>query len=259
MLLMLTTDPRLPVVDEIAWAAAHGFGGVELALGAPAAAPEADIWPAARGALAVAGLAVVVRAPGYLCVENPAPAIRQAALDELRRCADVAAALGAPVLSTPFRGWPAHLPDAVGYEYTKQLYEILLRHAAGQGVAVALENSADNAHQIKRFREVFHRLPGLRLHYNIGRGHVGTAQSLTREYLFALSDRLAHVSLSDNDGQRDDRLPLGAAVDGVSVLRELQTLRSFRYDGRLALDVAGDHRWAAASAEIVAELWPQAA
>ncbi len=255
---MLTTDPRLPALEEIAWAAAHGFAGVELALGAPAAAPEADIWPAARQALADSGLAAVVRVPPYLCVENPTPAIRQAALDEMRRCADVAAALGAPLLSTPFRGWPAHLSDAVGYEYTKQLYEILLRHAADQGVAVALENSADNAHQLKRFREVFHRLPALRLHYNIGRGHVGTAQSLTREYLFALADRLAHVSLSDNDGRRDDRLPLGAAVGGVNLLRELQTLRSFRYDGSLALDIAGDHRWAAASAEIVREMWSRA-
>ncbi|MCB0185511.1 MAG: hypothetical protein KDE31_14685, partial [Caldilineaceae bacterium] len=95
--------------------------------------------------------------------------------------------------------------------------------------------------------------------YHMGHGNVGTLQSMTREYLFALADRLAHVRISDNDGQTNAYLPLGApASGGLDLRRDLQTLRSFRYDGTLALQIAGARRWAQGSATYLRELWDAA-
>src|SRR5690606_29940757 len=99
-------------------------------------------------------------------------------------------------------------------EYYRQMYDILIRHGANQEVAVALENRPDNRHQLKHFREIFHRLPDLKLLFDIGHGNIKTAKSMTRDYLFALSDRLVHVHLSDNAGQEDDHLPIGAPKQG---------------------------------------------
>ena len=259
MQLGLVTNPRHQLRDEIRWLTDNGFGMIDLTLEAPHAAPESVKWSELQPLLADSGLTVVCRAAAYLPLESPAPLVRQAALDEVRRAIDVAATVGATLCTVRFRGWPAHLEEATGYEYYRQLFGVVLNHGNERGVAVALENRPENQHQLKWFREIFHRLPALKLVYHMGHGNVGTLQSMTREYLFALADRLAHVRISDNDGQTNAYLPLGApASGGLDLRRDLQTLRSFRYDGTLALQIAGARRWAQGSATYLRELWDAA-
>ena len=260
MQLAFVTNPRSSLATEIEWAAGNGFSTVDLALEAPAAAPESVKWAEVKTALAENGLQVTCRAATYLPLDNPAPLVRQAAMDEVRRAIDATAALGATICTVRFCGWPAHLDERTGYEYYRQLFGVILKHGQAQGVTVALENSPQNLHQLKYFREIFQRLPDLKLAYHIGHGNIQTMQSMTREYLFALADRLVHIRLSDNDGIHPQYLPFGAApTGGINLLRELQTLRSFRYDGAIALEIPGDRRWLLGSAQVVRELWPQAA
>lgn len=252
-------DPQRPLLEEIEWIAQNGFDYIDLTLEAPHAALEDTDWPTIRKAIDDAGLGVVCHAAPYLPIENPSPLVRQAALDELRRSIDAAAIVGATLCTTHFRGWPSHLSDTAGYEYYKQLYEILIRHGASKNVAIALENSIENRHQLKYFREIFHRLPSLKLLYDIGHGKIKTAKSMTRDYLFSLSDRLTHIHISDNDGEGDDHLPLGAPIKGsLNLGHELRSLRSFRYDGNITVEVFGDRRWLITSAEWVREEWEKA-
>lgn len=259
MQLGFVTNPRQSLAAEIAWAADNGLVLLDLALEAPAAAPESVKWAEVKTAIADRGLYVVCRAATYLPLDNPAPLVRQAALDELRRALDSTAAVGATLCTTRFCGWPTHLEERTGYEYYRQFLGVLLQHGQERGVAVALENSPQNLHQLKYFREIFQRLPDLKLAYHVGHGNIQTMQSMTREYLFALADRLAHVRISDNDGVHILHLPLGAAATGaLNLPRELQTLRSFRYDGTIALEVAGHRQWLSASAHLLAEMWTQA-
>ncbi len=256
MRLGVMNDPRRQLIEEIQWIAANGFDYIDLTLEAPAAALETTDWRSVSNALTASGLGVICHAAPYLPIENPSPLVRQAALDELRRSIDAAAILNATLCTTHFRGWPTHLADAAGYDYYRQMYEILIRHGANQGVVVALENSPENRHQLKYFREIFHRLPELKLLFDIGHGNIKTAKSMTRDYLFALSDRLAHVHISDNNGQADDHLPIGAPKqDGIDLGHELRGLRSFRYDGGITVEVFGDRRWLLASADLIRETW----
>lgn len=250
-------DPQRALLDEIRWVADNGFDFIDLALEAPGAALESTDWKSVRQAVADAGLGVICHAASYLPVENPSPKVRQAALDEWRRSVDAAHLLGAQLCTVRFRGWPAYLSEKAGYEFVRQLYAIVLQHGAERGIDVAVENSPRNQHQLKYFREIFHRLPSLKLLYDIGHGNVGTsAPHTTRDYLFALSERLVHVHISDNDGRADDHLPLGApAAGGIDVRRELQTLQSFGYDGTITVQVWGDRRWLLASADRIREEW----
>lgn len=252
----LITDPKKPLADDLAWVAGAGFAFAEVRLEPPGAALESTEWRAVAQSVADLGIGVICRAPDWLPLASPSPLARQAALDELRRSIDAAALLGAPLIAGEFAGWPAHLSEAAGYEYCRQAYGIVLRHAEQQGIAFGLANRAENRHQLKYFREIFHRLPGLKLAYDIGHGNVGTAKSMTRDYLFALADRLAHVTLSDNDGSADDHLPFGAPqAGGIDLGHELRGLRSFRYDGTLTLDLRGDRRWALACRDLLSEEW----
>jgi len=259
MKLGLNTNPRNSLATEIAWLATNGFSLIDLALEAPAAAPETVKWADVKAAILEQELTVICRAATYLPLENPAPLVRQAAFDEIRRAVDATAAVGSKLCTIRFRGWPAHLDEASGYEYYRQLLALLLRHGDERGVQIALENRPENEHQLKWFREIFNRLPTLKLVYHLGHGNVGTLQSMTREYLFALADRLVHVRVSDNDGRQNAYLPLGApARGGLDFRRDLQTLRSFRYDGSIALEIDGDRRWAKASAELFETWWAAA-
>jgi sugar phosphate isomerase/epimerase len=92
------------------------------------------------------------------------------------------------------------------------------------------------------------------LTFDIGHGNIHTARSMTREYLFALADRLCHVHLSDNDGTSDGHLPFGAPRQGsIDLKHELRMLRQFRFDGTLTLEVFGEERWLLASRERLQE------
>lgn len=244
MLIGASNDAGSPLAEEIVWIANAGFDFVDVLMAPPGAALESLNWKTIRALLDERGITAICRVPAYLPIDNPSPLVRQAALDEMRRCADAAAILGAPLLTTMFRGWPSHLPEEAGYDYCRQYLGILIEHARAQGVAIALENSVDNRRQLKHFREIFRRLPSLRLAYDVGYGNLNTAKSMTRDYLFALSDRLAHVRISDNDGIHPSHLPFGApASGGIDLAHEVRSLAGFGYDGTMTLEIQGDRRW----------------
>ncbi len=251
-------NPYTGLFKEIKAIAGMGFDYIDLTIEAPAAAPESTDWKTVRQAVTDAGLGLVCHTAPYLPVNNPSPLVRQAAVDELRRSIDAAAILGASLCTMHFMGWPGYLPEKDGHEYYRQFLAILIAHGAAQGVQVAMENSPDNRHQLKAFREIFARLPELKLLYDVGHGNIDTPKSMTGEYLFSLSDRLAHVHMSDNDGNGDDHLPFGAAKRGTLKLKqELRALRSFNYDGTITLEIFGHRRWLQSSAQWVRELWEE--
>jgi sugar phosphate isomerase/epimerase len=259
MQLGVMNDPNRPILDEIEWIASNGFDYIDLTLEAPGASLENTQWRSVQSAISGSGIGVVCHAAPYLPLANPSPLVRQAALDELRRSIDAAHIVGASLCTTHFCGWPPYLTEKEGYEFYRQMYEILLRHGESQGVSIALENSPTNRHQLKYFREIFQRLPTLKLLFDIGHGNIQTAKSMTRDYLFSLSDRLAHVHVSDNAGQDDDHLAIGAPKSGgINLLHELRGLRTFRYDGKITVEVQGDRRWLLASADLIRAKWLEA-
>ena len=253
-------NPRMNLMKEIERIAGLGLDFIDLTIEAPAATPDGHDWTVVRQAIADTGLEVVAHAAPYLPIHNASALVRQAAIDELRRCIDVAQILGAPFCTTHFLGWPSFLDEDQGYEFYRQAYTILGKHGSERGVAVTLENGPANRHQLKYFREIFFRLPELKLTFDIGHGNVETARSMTRDYCFALADRLVHVHLSDNDGTADDHLLFGAPRTGAINLRhELQVLRDFRYDGTVTLEIFGNERWLLSSRDLVCERLAQIA
>jgi sugar phosphate isomerase/epimerase len=237
------TNPQRDLLDEVRQIAADGFDYADITLEAPRAEPDQIDVLAVRRLLDALGIGVVCHAAPYLPVHNPSALVRGAALDELRRSLDIAAGLGARLLTTHYVGFPGFWPEATGYELYAQLYRLLCGEAAQRGLLVAMENGHRNAHQLKHFREIFARCPDLYLLLDVGHANVDVPKNQTREYLFSLADRLAHVHLSDNDGTADQHLPLGApAKGGVSWRRVAADLRSFGYDGTTTLEVFAGER-----------------
>lgn len=257
MKLGIVNNPRRSLFDEVQWIAERDFQYLDLLLEAPCAAVESVDWRQIADALKDADLAVVCQTPHYLPLNNPSPIVRQAALDEVRRAIDVAQLLEAPLLTLTFPGWPDHLSERSGYEFIEQMLGVLISHGQARQVDIALENSPQNQHQLKYFREIFHRQPDLKLTYDIGHGNVLTAATHTgRDYLFALSQHLAHVHLSDNNGLSDDHLLPGAPDSGgIDLDWEIRNLKNFRYGDSITLEIGGDRRWVVAFAALFRSEW----
>ncbi len=237
------TNPQRNLLDEIGLIAQGGFDYVDLAIEAPRAEPHQIDARAVRQLLDDRGLGVICHAAPYLPVHNPSALVRRAALDELLRYLDLAAELGARLLTTHYMFFPRSWPEHDGYELYAQLYARLCQEGRARNVFVAMENHTDNAHQLKHFREIFARSPNLYLLLDVGHANIDVPKNLAREYLFALADRLAHVHVSDNDGTADQHLPLGAPMrGGVSWHKVVADLKSFRYDGTVTIEVFANDR-----------------
>lgn len=253
------TNPRRRLAAELEQAAGEKFDFAEIVLAAPHAALESTDWREVATQVMALNLPIHCQSAAYLPIANSSPLVRQAALDELRRSVDATARIGARLLSIPWTGWPNFLGEADGYQFAHQWLTILIQHAQPQGVQISLINSANNRHQLKYFREIFHRTPALRFTYDVGNSNVGVSQSLTRDTLFALGDRLQLVHMSDNDGSAVQHLPFGApAQGGIDLDHELRTLRTFRFDGDITLQMPGDRSWLLAARDRLRAAWTRA-
>ncbi len=248
-------DPNRPLLQEIEGISALGFDYVDLTVEEPASGPHREDWDRVRKLISDLGLGIVGHTGPYLPTENPSERVRDAAYSELRSSIDVTAYLGASICTMHFRIWPEYLSFTEGVAmYVSELGQ-LVTYGKSKGIQVAMENSPHNLHQLKPFREILHRVPDLKLLYDIGHGNINTPKSLTRDYLFDLRDRLVHIHLSDNDGTGDDHLPLAAPKKGgLQIEQEFQQLRNFNYDETVTLEVFGHSMWLKASLEFARQL-----
>lgn len=244
-------NPTRSLEDELDRIADLGFDYVDLTIEEPEAGPHRPDWTDIRQRIQDLDLGVVAHTGPYLPIENPSASVRASAYAELRSSIDVAAFLGASVCTMHFRMWPGYLPFEDGVAMYAEELGALADYGVSKKVQVAMENSPHNLHQLRPFREIMHRIPRLKLLYDIGHGNIDTPKPLTRDYLFDLRDRLVHVHYSDNDGQGDDHLPPGAPKrGGLNIRQEFGHLRSFRYDGTVTLEVFGDAVWLKASLDL---------
>ncbi|MBI3360455.1 MAG: sugar phosphate isomerase/epimerase [Chloroflexi bacterium] len=238
------TNPREELIPQLVWLGEQGFDFADLAI-EPPKADASDVAPApVRQALDRYGLGVVVHTSPYLPYDNPSRKIQDAALAELLRALQLAADLRAPLLTVHYLGAPPFFSHDDTVLWYAGLLTALCNSAAGAGVAVALENSPENKDQLKILRDLFRRVPALRLLLDVGHAHIGIARNLTEEYLWDadLSPRLAHIHMSDNDGKGDLHAPLGGARNGVDWPKIVGSLRKRNYDGTITLEVFSPDR-----------------
>jgi sugar phosphate isomerase/epimerase len=189
-----------------------------------------------RQALERYGLGVVGHTAFYLPIASGIEEIRQASLQELRRCVDVFAALGARWMNVhPDRHAPMH-SRAFFVEKNLQTLGELLPYAARHDVGLMLENLPGDFNTAAQMAELLDPLPALGLHLDIGHANLLVGQSTVEELLTAYGSRLRHVHLHDNKGGSADlHLPLGTGT--VDLRGAVRLLQARGYDGTITLEV----------------------
>jgi sugar phosphate isomerase/epimerase len=114
MLIGAMNHPGRPVLEEIEWMAAMGLDFIDLTL----EPPQAAVWNVdlerTRALLEKRGLRVVGHTAFYLPLASPFDSVRQAAVQEAKRCLQAFARLGVSWMNLhPDPHVPMHDPDYV--------------------------------------------------------------------------------------------------------------------------------------------------
>jgi sugar phosphate isomerase/epimerase len=249
--------PAREVLHEIDWIAAMGLGFIDLTLEPPLAASWKVDRAAIRRALDRYGLGVVGHTAFYLPIASGIEEIRRAALEELRRCVEVFAAIGARLMNVhPDRHAPMHDRRFFVERNLTTLSE-LLPYATERGVALMIENLPGDFNTASELGELLDPLPELGLHLDFGHANLLVVQSTAEELLSAYGPRLRHVHLHDNKGGAADlHLPLGTGT--VDLRRAVRLLKSVGYDETITLEVfTPDPHHLAYSRDLLQRVWAE--
>jgi sugar phosphate isomerase/epimerase len=247
--------PAQDVIGEIEWIAKMGLGFIDLTLEPPRAASWKVNGVAIRRALERHHLEVVGHTAFYLPIASGIEEIRRAAVEELRRCVDVFAAVGARWMNLhPDRHAPMHDRPFFIERNLASLRE-LLPHALERGVGLMVENLPGDFNTARQLGELLDPLPELGLHLDIGHANLLVHESTVDELLSVYGHRLRHVHLHDNKGGAADlHLPLGTG--SVDLTGAVRSLKQLGYDGTITLEVfTPDRHYLAYSRDLLQRAW----
>lgn len=257
MLIGAMNHPAADPLKEIQWMAEMGLDFVDLTIEPPGAA----VWQlnpkAIRDALQRHNLPVVGHTAYYLPIGSPFKSLRQATCEELKRCIEAFALIGAKWMNIhPDRQQHLHDRDDIIANNIETFAE-LLPFAQNAGVGLMVENVPVHFNSVEQLSELLDPLPDLGLHLDIGHCNLrGTQLGNSYEEIISIyGSRLKHVHLHDNKGGTADlHLPLGTGtVDLVGCVR---ALKSINYDDTITLEVfSNDRHYLQYSRDVLRKVW----
>jgi sugar phosphate isomerase/epimerase len=252
--------PARDPLREIEWFGQNGFDFVDLTLEPPSADPADLNIQAVRAVLDGYGLDLVAHAAYFIPISSPFAGLRQAALQECRRTLEAAARLGARMLTIHYRPIPPLFPPERSPEWHLEVLDPVCSRAAELGVTALLENAPGHPGQIEHIARILDTLPGLGFHLDSGHTHVEGGVDMFDKYLDRFSSRLMHVHLSENDGSRDQHLPLGAIPKAeIDWAARIARLKASGYDGTISLEVfAAERVYLLQSRDLLRGWWEKA-
>jgi sugar phosphate isomerase/epimerase len=257
MLIGAMNHPERPILDEIEWMADLDLDFLDLTLEPPAAASRNVDTRAVRTALERNRLKVVGHTAWYLPLASAIPELRTAAFEELKRCLERFAEVGAKWMNIhPDRNTPWHSREFY-IDGNVDTLERLLPVSQKYGVGLMIENLPRDYNSAPQLGELLSRLPELGLHLDIGHANLEVPHNTTHEILDAWGERLRHVHLHDNKGGFADlHMPLGTGT--VDVSAAMQALQNCGYDGTITLEVfTSDRHYFAYSRDLVRRVWQE--
>lgn len=250
--------PGRDVLKEIEWMADARFDFLDLTLEPPMAAARRVDPHAIRAALQDANLGVVGHTAYYLPLCSPFESLRRAAVDELKVCLEVFAAVGAEWMNLhPDRQAPLHERRFV-IERNLETIRDIEDTAREMGVGLMIENLPGSFNTARQLGELLEPLPELGLHLDIGHANLLVEYNTTDEILGAYGQRLRHVHLHDNKGGSADlHLPLGAGT--LETPHYIRALQANGYDATITLEVfTPDRHHLTYSRDVLRRLWDEA-
>jgi len=104
---------------------------------------------------------------------------------------------------------------------------------------------------LENLKSLFNRFPDLQFHLDIGHFNLNMRNPL--RFVKAFKNRLTHIHLHDNDGTKDQHLPMGTGkIEWEPLIEELKTF----YTGTITLEIFTPVReYVLLSRDLLLRLW----
>ncbi len=239
--------PIHPVSTAIETYGELGFDYLELTMDAPQAHYSViqEQKTEILNALKQYGMGLVGHLPTFVHIADLTESIRRASVEEMRRSLEACAALGVEktVLHPGhIKGMGVFVKDAA-LECAYESLALIAEKATSVGVDLCAENMPPNCNAFVEpddFKRLFKRFPEFRMTLDVGHANIeDKTRGRSAAFIRRFGDRIGHLHVSDNKGQRDDHIRLGkGSVDlkGIS-----QALKGIGYDGTVTLEIFSDN------------------
>jgi sugar phosphate isomerase/epimerase len=226
------THPRKDLIREIQWIGANGFDFVDLFLEPDKGEVPPGKVTQVRRALSDSGLEVVGHTAWYLPIGSPFRELRETAVSIIKRYLCIFEELGCRKV-TVHGNWHGGLfteKEAIAFQ-TESLRE-LAAFAGRKKIRILYEPVGSRQETVKTLRTLLTMNPDIGYHADTG--HLNLFRGSPIRGLAEFRDRLSHIHMHDNDGQRDLHLPMGTGTIPWDPL--IKELKSF-YDGTITLEI----------------------
>jgi sugar phosphate isomerase/epimerase len=235
--------PIKPVLEEIEEVGKLGMDFFELAMDPPEA-HFSQIRAQKRAVLAALKrhrLALVCHLPTFVNPADLTDSLRKASVQELLASIETAADLGVEkvVLHPGYcSGMGVHVMDRVKALALDSL-RVTGRRAAELGLILCVENLMVRGSPFvapEDFDLIFDEMPDLKLVLDTGHAHIADPSGRRAiQFIQRHGQRLAHVHISDNQGTRDEHLPMGEGTIDFQFLAH--ALRTIGYRDTFTLEI----------------------
>ncbi|MFZ5866720.1 MAG: sugar phosphate isomerase/epimerase family protein [Thermodesulfobacteriota bacterium] len=235
--------PVRPVLKEVEAIAALGFDYLELTMDPPQAHHSTirEQRNDLLNALGRHGMKLVVHLPTFLGLGDLTGSIRDASVNEMVSSLEVAAQLN-PLKVVIHPAYVTGLAIFVAEQAAEsglRSLAIIVETAERLGLTLCIENMFPRTRSLvepEDFDEVFRRFPSLKLTLDTGHANIGGKGSKRAlDFVRRFPDRIGHIHASDNFGNDDNHLPVGAGT--VDFSKIAGALKEIGYDGTVTLEV----------------------
>jgi sugar phosphate isomerase/epimerase len=240
--------PIKPVGRELEDIAALGFDYLELTMDPPRAhyTTIRQQMNSIISALNSHAMKVICHLPTFVSTADLTDSIREASLQEMYNSLEVAAELGAvkAVLHPGHIGGLGIYVKETALAHVNESLAAIINRAQDLGLCVCLENMFPRCRAFVEpddFTEILQRFPKLKITLDTGHANIGSRGG-QRVFTFIeqFGQRIGHLHISDNFGERDDHIPVGAGT--IDFLKIINALKRCGYDDTATLEIFSEDR-----------------
>ena len=250
MKICMMSVPYRDFLDEVKFAGENGFDGVELAFEYPSSTPEQVLARKDEllDLLSTYKLTRLAHTQTFVDIANFYDELREASISETAKALDAAYKLEIGFLTVH----PGFRFPLLSRERAFQNAANSLRKLAGKaedyGLTIGVENLpagvpplSEHFTRVDEFKKLFSQLQLENLSFVLDIAHANLPRSdPPQTFIEELYGSLSHVHVSDNLGERDDHLPLGAGRTDYAT--PLKQLAEKGYKGTITLEVFSPDR-----------------
>ena len=240
--------PIKPVAEELADIASLGFDYLELTMDPPQAhyATIRQEKDSILSLLKSHSMNVICHLPTFVSTADLTDSIREASLQEMFNSLEVAAEIRPlkVVLHPGHIGGLGVFVQETALAYANESLDAIIDRAEALGLCVCLENMFPRCRAFVEpadFNEILERFPKLKLTLDTGHANIGSRSGRRiLDFIKQFGQRIGHLHISDNLGQRDDHVSLGAGT--INFEKVAKALKKSGYDDTATLEIFSDDR-----------------